>query len=177
MSDSTIAFPPPALKQAAEEVAALLRERKETISVAETAAGGLISAALLATPGASAVYKGGLTLYTLQSRIEFAGWTQATIDKYDGPTPQVVAGLAENVRQKLKSTYTVSESGTAGPTASGKTPNRQPGYVALAVAGDKGTATLDLDTGCGKDRQANMVAFAVNALKLVKDFITGTAKM
>ena len=100
---------PKELKQAAEEVAALLRERGETISVGETAAGGLISASLLSTPGASKFYKGGLTLYTLPSRIEFAGWTQQNIDNYKGPTPQVVSGLAENVRQKLGSTYCVSE--------------------------------------------------------------------
>ncbi len=61
MSETNV-FPPPDLKQAAEEVAALLRERKETVSVAETAAGGLISAALLSTAGASAFYKGGLTV-------------------------------------------------------------------------------------------------------------------
>jgi nicotinamide mononucleotide (NMN) deamidase PncC len=102
-------FPPPALQEAAEEVAALLRERKETISVAETAAGGLVSAALLSTPGASKIYKGGLTLYTLESRIAFAGWTQENIDNYDGPTPQLVAGLATHVRQTLKSTYCVGE--------------------------------------------------------------------
>jgi Competence-damaged protein len=58
------AFPPPELQRAAEEVAALLRERGETIAVAETAAGGLISAALLSTPGASAFYRGGLTVST-----------------------------------------------------------------------------------------------------------------
>ena len=61
------AFPPEPLKAIAEEVAALLRERKETISIAETAAGGLISAALLSTPGASAFYKGGLTVDLHQS--------------------------------------------------------------------------------------------------------------
>lgn len=55
-------FPPEPLKSAADDVAALLKSRHETISVAETAAGGLISAALLATPGASAFYKGGLTV-------------------------------------------------------------------------------------------------------------------
>jgi len=106
MSDS---FPPPALRQAAEDVASLLRERKETISVAETAAGGLVSAALLSTPGASRIYKGGLTLYTLDSRIAFAGWTQANIDNYDGPTPKLVEGLASSVRETLKSNYTVGE--------------------------------------------------------------------
>jgi hypothetical protein len=51
------------------------------------------------------------------------------------------------------------------------------GYVALAVAGDNGTASKDLDTGCGKDRQANMLAFAVQALTLAKAFIVGDAKM
>ncbi|KAI1626556.1 hypothetical protein EDD37DRAFT_646267 [Exophiala viscosa] len=197
-------FPPPALRQAAEDVASLLRERKETISVAETAAGGLVSAALLSTPGASRIYKGGLTLYTLDSRIAFAGWTQANIDNYDGPTPKLVEGLASHVRVTLKSNYTVGEvrlfphafvhfvsnpapvlstsllalfqtqvqSGTAGPTASGKAKNRQPGYVALAVVGEKGALSKDLDTGLGSDRQANMVAFAIEALKLVKEYIS-----
>jgi hypothetical protein len=48
-------------------------------------------------------------VYTLESRIAFAGWTQANIDNYKGPSPEVVAGLAENVRLKLGSTYTVCE--------------------------------------------------------------------
>jgi hypothetical protein len=54
------------------------------------------------------------------------GWTQENIKAYNGPTPDLVAGLASHVRGTLKSSYTISESGTAGPTASGKTPNRQP---------------------------------------------------
>ncbi len=56
-------FPPEPLKAIVEEVASLLKTRKETISVAETAAGGLISAAILSTPGASGIYKGGLTVW------------------------------------------------------------------------------------------------------------------
>lgn len=119
-------FPPPALREAAEAVAALLRARGETISVAETAAGGLVSAALLATPGASGLYRGGATLYTLESRIAFAGWTQADVDGYDGPGPGLVAGLAAHVRAALGSTYAVGESGTAGPTAPRASPNGQP---------------------------------------------------
>lgn len=119
-------FPPPALKQAAEAVTNLLKERNETISVAETVSGGLISAALLATPGASRVYKGGATLYTLESRIAFAGWTQANKDSYEGPNPDLVAGLAKQIRDTLKSTYTVGESGTAGPTSPRDSPNGQP---------------------------------------------------
>ncbi|KAK5089972.1 hypothetical protein LTS08_005791 [Lithohypha guttulata] len=167
---------PATLKAVAAEVAQLLKDRQETISVAETAAGGLISAALLATPGASAIYKGGLTLYTLQSRIQFAGWNQENIASYKGPTPEIVAGLAENVRVKLESTYCVSESGTAGPTG-GTTRNRTPGYVALAVAGPAGTKTSEIDTGKGTDREQNMLAFAIGAMNLVKEVIRGEAKM
>ena len=89
------------------------------------AAGGIISATLLSTPGASRFYKGGLTLYTLESRIAFAGWTQENVAKYHGPTPEIVSDLAENVRAKLESDYTVCESGTAGPTGGG-TRNRTP---------------------------------------------------
>ena len=62
---SSSAFPPPALAKIAQEVAAQLKARKETLSVAETAAGGLVSAAILATPGASQVYRGGLTVSTV----------------------------------------------------------------------------------------------------------------
>lgn len=119
-------FPPPALRDAAQSISTLLRARNETISVAETAAGGLISAALLATPGASRVYKGGATLYTIASRLQFGGWTQANIDNYTGPNPELVAGLAAHVRNSLGSTYTVGESGTAGPTPSRPSANGQP---------------------------------------------------
>jgi len=112
---ATSTFPPPDLKQAAEQVAVLLQQRHETIAVAETAAGGLVSAALLATPGASRFYRGGLTLYTLESRLAFAGWTQSDIDGYDGPTPKLVQGLASHVRDTLKSTYCVGEVGFQVP--------------------------------------------------------------
>lgn len=119
-------FPPPALREAASKVAGLLRDRNETISVAETAAGGLISAALLATPGASKVYRGGATLYTLESRIALGGWTRANVDNYGGPRPDLVAGLAKHLRHTLASTYAVAESGTAGPTAPRESANGQP---------------------------------------------------
>ena len=173
-----------------KEVATLLKDRKETISVAETvtltptvplfyqltpfpqAAGGLISSSLLSFPGASTFYKGGLTLYTLESRKAFVGWTDADTQNYKGPTPEIVTKLADNARWALGSTYTVSESGTAGPTG-GSTRNRTPGYVALAVSREGGeTVTREVETG-GKEREGNMVRFAVEALTLVRDVIKG----
>ncbi|KAI9676481.1 MAG: hypothetical protein M1817_000639 [Caeruleum heppii] len=165
-------FPPAPLREIASEVANLLKMRNETVSIAETAAGGIISACLLSRPGASSFYKGGLTLYTLESRIAFAGWTEETRKAYTGPTPEVVSGLAENVRARLGSTYTVCESGTAGPKG-GRTRNRTPGYVALAVASERGSFTKEMDTGHEGDREKNMMAFAEEALKLLRDVILG----
>ena len=176
-SSSVTDFPPAALREILTQVTTLLRERNETVSIAETAAGGLLSSSILSTPGASKLYKGGLTLYTLPSRIKYAGWTQQHIDSYGGPTTDIVSGLAQHVRGDLESTYTLAESGTAGPTASGNTPNRQPGYVALAVDCDRGTFVRELDTQLGGDRVANMVRFAVEGLTLLKDVINGDAKL
>lgn len=102
-------FPTPALAAAASSLATLLRSRDETIAVAETAAGGIISAALLAQPGASRIFKGGATLYTLESRIAFAGWTRTDVENYTGPNPELVEGLASHVRMTLGSTYCVGE--------------------------------------------------------------------
>lgn len=66
-----------------------------------------------------------LQLYTLESRIAYAGWTEENLKDYKGPTPDLVAGLAEHTRKTLGSTYVIGESGTAGPTG-GTTKNRIP---------------------------------------------------
>ncbi|EOD52394.1 Competence damage-inducible protein [Neofusicoccum parvum] len=92
------------------------------------------------------------------------------IDNFTGPSIHCVLGLAEHVRGQLGSTYAVAESGTAGPTHWGKTSNMQAGYVALAVASGSGCVEREIETGL-TDRDANMVKFAVEALRLVKDVI------
>lgn len=168
-------FPPPSLRPILEEVTTLLSTTNTTIAVAETAAGGLLSASILSTPGASKIYKGGLTLYTLPSRIAYAGWSEENLKTYTGPTPDIVAGLAQHVRGDLGADYVVAESGTAGPTG-GETRNRRPGYVALAVSCEKGVFTREVETGLGGDRTANMVRFAEEGLRLVRDVIKGEAK-
>ncbi|KAK5114170.1 hypothetical protein LTR62_002740 [Meristemomyces frigidus] len=173
---TTPSFPPREILPILHEITALLKSRNETLSIAETASGGLISSSLLSQPGASSIYKGGLTLYTLPSRIAYAGWSQETIANYKGPTTEIVSGLARHVRRELESTYTIAESGTAGPTG-GTTPNRRPGYVALAVDCERGTFTRELDTGLGGHRVGNMVQFAVEALTLLREVILGEAKL
>ncbi|KAL8872519.1 MAG: hypothetical protein Q9174_001863 [Haloplaca sp. 1 TL-2023] len=165
------AFPPALLRPVLKEISTLLISRKETVSVAETAAGGIISASLLSVPGASKYYKGGLTLYTLESRIQFAGWTEETKKNYKGPNKEVVSGLASHVRQRLGSTYCLSESGTAGPGPSGASRERTPDFVALAVATESDVMTEETTTDTGGDREKNMVEFARLGLELLKKTI------
>lgn len=78
------------------------------------------------------------------------------------------------MRERLQSTWAIGESGTAGPAnpVKGVGENRKPGYVALAVAGSNGVREHELSTGLD-DRAGNMVAFAVEALKLLLDEIEG----
>jgi nicotinamide mononucleotide (NMN) deamidase PncC len=172
MSSPTTTFPPTDLLPLLSEITTLLTTRHETLSLVETATGGLLSSSLLSLPGASRFHRGGLTLYTLPSREAYAGWTAADTAAYRGPTPAVVAGLARRVRQDLGSTYAVAESGTAGPTG-GEARNRRPGYVALAVDWDGGVVTREVETGLGGDRVGNMVRFAVEALRLLRDVMVG----
>lgn len=88
-----------------------------------------------------------------------------------------VQGMAENVREKLGATYCICESGTAGPTG-GNTKNRTPGYVALALAKKDGpSVTREVETGLGGDREANMVRFAEEGLKLLMDEIKSQGKL
>ncbi|KAL8724432.1 MAG: hypothetical protein Q9166_007954 [cf. Caloplaca sp. 2 TL-2023] len=170
------AFPPSSIRPILNEVTQLLASRNETISVVETAAGGIISASLLSVPGASKFYRGGLTLYTLESRIQFSGWTEEDKKGYNGPTKDVVVGLAKNVRERLGSTYCLSESGTAGPGASGMSRNRMPDFVALAVATEEGALATETVTGMGGDREKNMVEFARLGLQLLKQAIEEKVK-
>ncbi|KAL4779964.1 hypothetical protein BJX76DRAFT_339362 [Aspergillus varians] len=162
-------FPPSTLQPLVQEVFSLLKSRNETVSIAETAAGGLISSSLLSVPGASAIYNGGPTVYTLKSRLIFAGWTPVDKENYRGPTTEIVSQMADHTRRTLGSTYAVSESGTAGPTG-GTTRNRTPGYVAVAVSSPHGRFTREVETG-SNNRGENMVAFAAEALKLLRDVL------
>ena len=151
----------------AEEIAALLTGRSETVAVSEGTAGSLVSAALLWVPGASAYYKGGGVLYTLVSRVALAGMSPETYANYRGTTPEMLAALAEAMRTRLEATWCIAESGLAGPTA-GRS-GTPPGRTTLAVAGPVARSEV-IETGM-TDRGENMVRFTTLALRFLRDAI------
>ena len=149
----------------AEKIAALLKARNETICVAESSAGGLIAAALLAIPGASAYFIGGAVVYTRKALFTL---TQASEEQLRGIQPGTEAAAlarARIIRERLGTTWSVSESGTAGP--SGSRYGYPPGHSSIAVSGPADAARI-VNTGAA-DRLANMYAFAEAALALLAE--------
>lgn len=149
----------------AETIAALLKARKETVAVAETSAGGLISAALLAVPGASAYFIGGGALYTRQSILALKDTREAMFSGIRGGTEPWALLLARTLRDRCGASWGLGESGVAGPA--GNRYGDPAGRVALAVTG-RIERTLLIDTGSA-DRVANMYTFAAAGLKLLAE--------
>jgi PncC family amidohydrolase len=145
-------------------VAELLRRRGETLAVAESSAGGLINAALVAVPGASAYYLGGAIIYTAASREGLLGLSQQDIAHTRSATEPMARLLAGRVREKLGATWGLAETGAAGPA--GNRYGDAPGHACIAVHGHV-VESLTVETGSA-DREGNMQAFALRALELLE---------
>lgn len=143
-------------------IAEILKARGDTVAVAETSAGGLVSAQLLAVPGASAYFVGGGVLYNAESREALAGITDTDMTGIRSSSEPFAQLLAETLRVRLGTTWGVAETGAAGPT--GNRYGDDAGHTCLAVAGPVSKVTT-LETGNG-DRSANMWRFSAAALDL-----------
>jgi PncC family amidohydrolase len=150
---------------AAEKIGAILKQRHETVAVAESSAGGLISAALLAIPGASAYYFGGAIVYTLASRRDLLGIPKEAFAGLKPGTEELALVIARGAQTKLTSTWAISELGAAGPT--GTSYGHPAGSCWIAVAGPTERA-LTLKTNIS-DRYTNMIKFADAALGLLAE--------
>src|SRR5437660_366599 len=95
----------------AERIGQLLTERKETIAVAESSAGGLISAALLAVPGASAYFLGGAVVYTRTARSALLDIPESALEGLRPSTEAYALLLARTARARFSSTWAIAETG------------------------------------------------------------------
>lgn len=155
------------LASMAEAVGALLKERGETVAIAESSTGGLISAALLAVPGASAYFVGGGVIYTQTAR---GALLDIDLESHPGMRPSTepyALLLANTGRERSGATWGLGETGAAGP--SGNRYGDEPGHTCIAVSGPR-TSTITLETGLS-DREDNMWRFAREALGLFEDVL------
>ena len=154
--------------ESAREISTRLKSRGETIAVAESTTGGLISARLLAMPGASAYFLGGTVIYTRESRKLFL---DASADKLTGIAPMSEAMalfFARQVKNKLGATWGLAELGIAGPTGSAY--GYDAGSSVIAVAGPI-EASAAVATG-HNDRIRNMEEFLDRAFLLLADVLS-----
>ena len=152
----------------AERIAAKLKARKETVSVGESSTAGLISAALLAIPGASAYFIGGAVVYTRTSRTELLRVSEEEFAALKDITPSTepyALLFARKIKERLGTTWSVGETGTAGPT--GSRYGHAAGHSCIGVIGPNGERATTVETG-SDDRVDNMRVFAQAALDLLE---------
>ncbi len=150
-------------------IGALLKQRGETVAVAESAAGGLITAALLAVPGASAWCLGGIVIYTRQAWEALRDFDEALLEGARSATEHNALIRARLARDRFKASWGIGETGAAGP--GGNRYGDPAGHVCLAVSGRQ-ERVITLKTGSA-DRVENMHAFGAAALKLLEDTLQG----
>jgi PncC family amidohydrolase len=151
----------------AQQLGALLKARGETVAVSESSAGGLVSAALLAVPGASAYFQGGAVVYTRQARAALLGITEREMAGMRPSTEPYALLLARTVRNQLGTIWGIAETGAAGPT--GNRYGDAAGHCCIAVSGPI-ELMRTIETG-SDDRAANMRAFGQALLELLAEAI------
>jgi PncC family amidohydrolase len=160
----------PTLVAMAESIGDLLKARKETVAVSESSTGGLISAALLAVPGASAYFVGGGVIYTHKAR---GVLLEVDLDAHPGmraSTEPYAMLCATTIRDRLETTWGIGETGATGPT--GNRYGDAAGHSCIAVCGPR-IRSMTLETG-QSDREANMWRFAKEALGLFEAVLRGS---
>ncbi len=151
----------------AERLGALLKARKETVAVAESSSGGLVSAALLAVPGASAYFMGGAIVYTRTAQVALLAITQEEMAGMRSSSEPYAQLLARRLRERFATTWGIAETGAAGP--SGNRHGDKPGHTCVAICGPV-EKVITIETG-GQDRVANMRAFGLALLGLLTEAV------
>lgn len=145
-----------------------LKDNGNTVAVAETSAGGLLSASLLAIPGASAYFLGGGVIYTQESRRILLNLHDSEMVGIRSSSQPYAKLLATTIQNSFGSTWGISETGAAGPTGNRYGDNA--GHTCIAVSGPVSEViTLETDSN---EREKNMEAFALAALKLFEKCLT-----
>lgn len=160
------------LSELAEKISDLLRQRGDTVAVSESSTGGLVSAALLAVPGASAYFVGGVVVYTGPARNAFLGIDMDNQRGMRSATEPYALLCARTVRERLGTTWGLSETGAAGPT--GNRYGDAAGHTCIAVYGPTNHAET-LETRL-TDRETNMRVFAEKALEVFEQVLREGSK-
>ena len=144
----------------ADRAATLLKESNQTIGIAESSSGGLISAHLLAIPGASRYFIGGSVIYTRVAQKGLLKVTDGQMDGLRASTEEYASLNAKTIKETLETTWGLSETGATGP--SGNRYGDSAGHSCVGVSGPVSRA-MTIETGVG-EREQNMLSFSKEAM-------------
>ena len=153
----------PEIMSLAEKAGTILRDKGETVGIAESSSGGLISAHLLAIAGASAYFLGGSVIYTRYAGRGLLGVTDDEMEGMRAATESYASLNAGRISEILGATWGLSETGATGPD--GNRYGDDAGHSCIAVSGPV-SQSRTIETG-SNDRQENMIAFSIAALELL----------
>lgn len=119
----------------------LLREKKATISTAESCTGGRIASAISKIAGASDYFKGSVVAYSNEIKENVLNVGKNDIEEYGAVSKEVVSEMARNVRKIMKTDYAIATSGIAGPT--GGSPQKPVGTIWIAIADENDVYTIN----------------------------------
>lgn len=149
----------------AEQIAETLTARGETLAISESSSGGLISAALLAMPGASRFYRGAGIIYTPYAFRGLMGLSRADVEGMRSATEPYAVMMAGTIREKLNATWGLCETGASGPSGNGY--GDAAGHVCVGLVGpSEAQHARTLETGLS-DRAENMYRFSEAAMALL----------
>ena len=154
----------------ARDLISALRERGQTVAVAESLTGGLLAATLVEIPGVSAVFRGGLVVYATELKHTLAGVPQRLLDERGPVDPEVALALARGVRQRCGSDWGLATTGVAGPDPQDGKPV---GTVFVAVAGPAGATVRQL--GLAGSRTEIRAGTVTSVLSLLLGELRGSA--
>lgn len=150
-----------------QEVGNLLRQKRLTLGIVESATGGLISHLITNMPGSSDYYKGSVTAYSNEVKIKVIGVKKDTINKYGAVSYQVAEEMAQGGKKILGVDICLADTGIAGP--SGATPEKSVGLFYLGLSSPTGTYSRKrIFPG---NREQNKLDAAEAALGWLKEYL------
>tara|TARA_Y100001935_G_scaffold215861_1_gene187414 strand:+ start:497 stop:964 length:468 start_codon:yes stop_codon:yes gene_type:complete len=114
------------------EIFNFLDKENKTISFAESCTGGALSSSLTMIPGASKVFLGSIVSYSSYSKQKLLDIEESELDKYSAVSERVAIIMAENIKKQLKSDYSISVTGNAGPSIDGEKSKVGDCYIAIS---------------------------------------------
>ena len=151
------------------EVTELLWEREKTVSTAESCTGGRIAEAIIAVPGASKYFKGGIICYVNEVKENLLGVSHEVLEEKTAVCEEVAVAMVKGACKALNTDYAVAATGIAGP--GGGTKEIPVGTIWLAVGTPDNVVTFKIEEDQGRD--INLTVATTKAMTMLRDFLKG----